>query len=178
MRDGVFIHPMAVVHDDCKIGKGTKIWQFASILRGAELGEDCTVASGACFDGSRAGSRTILSHNLAAGPGFWLGDDVFIGPNCCLGNDAWPRARKDGFDVRAFDGTRWAIVIEHGASVGAMSMVLPGVTIGRNAMIAAGSVVSKNVPANHLFVKGVCKPIAKEADRMRFAQEELGLVRQ
>src|SRR5262249_33649100 len=85
---GVLIHTMAVVHDDCEIGEGTKIWQFASVLRGAVLGRDCIVASGACFDGSVAGDRTILCHNLAAGPGFRLGDDVFIAPNVTLANDA------------------------------------------------------------------------------------------
>mgnify|MGYP000087069306 CR=1 FL=1 len=65
-----FIHPKAEVHRDVTIGARTKIWQFASLLRGAVLGDDCTMASGACFDGSRAGNRVILCHNLAAGPGF------------------------------------------------------------------------------------------------------------
>lgn len=175
-REGVFIHPLAVVHDVCEIGAGTKIWQFASLLRGAKLGRDCIMASGACFDGSVAGDRTILCHNLAAGPGFLLGNDVFIAPNVTFANDAWPRAHKIGFDPKQFDGTRWAIVIEDGATVGAGAVVLPGVRIDKNAMIGAGAVVSKDVPADHMILSnGVCFPIGEEevkrARRMRFAAD-------
>lgn len=167
-----YIHPLAVVHDDCEIGDGTRIWQFASVLRGAKLGRDCTVASGACFDGSVAGDRTILSHNLAAGPGFLLGSDVFIGPNCTLGNDAWPRAHKSGFDRALFDGSQWAIIIEDGASVGANCMILPGVRLGKNCMVAAGSVVTQDVPADHIWLKGdAIRRIMSEPERMRFVRE-------
>ena len=175
-RPGVFIHPMAVVHDDCEIGAGTRIWQFASILRGAKLGKDCNVASGACFDGSRADDRVVICHNLAAGPGFWLQDDVFIGPNCTLCNDSWPRATKEGFHPEAFDGTRWAIVIEKGATIGAGVVVLPGVRIGAGAMVPADVTVSRDVPAGHLMMPNqVPIPISSEADklgkRMRFTAD-------
>lgn len=169
MRPGVFIHPKAEVHDDCFIGEGTRIWQFASIIRGARLGKDCNVAAGACFDGSVAGDRCILSHNLAAGPGFLLGDDVFIGPNVTLCNDAWPRTYKMNFDPTQFDGTRWAIVIEDGASIGSGSVILPGVRIGANAMIAANSVVSRSVPPGCLYKNGRYLPMDKAPTRMRFA---------
>lgn len=169
-----FIHPKAHV-EGASIGPRSRVWQFASVIRGAILGADCNVASGACFDGSRAGDRTILCHNLAAGPGFWLGDDVFIGPNVTLCNDAWPRTYKEGFDPARFDGDHWAIVIEDGASVGAGSTVLAGVRIGAGAMIAAGSVVTVNVPAGRLFrdghVRGAVDEDRGRAMRMRFAQE-------
>lgn len=171
-----FIHPLAVVHDDCEIGEGTRIWQFASVLRGARLGRDCVVASGACFDGSVAGDRVILCHNLAAGPGFWLKDDVFIGPNVTLCNDSWPRTRKDGFDPAMFNGERWAIIIEEGASVGAGATVLPGVIIGKGAMVGAGVVCGKDVPAHHMMLSNqVCVPIGDESEkvRMRFAGESI-----
>ena len=173
-RDGVFIHPMAVVHDDCEIGDGTRIWQFASVIRGARLGRDCVVASGACFDGSVAGDRTILCHNLAAGPGFLLGSDVFIGPNVTLCNDGWPRATKDGFDPKRFDGKSWAIIIDDGASVGAGAVVLAGVHIGKGAMIPAGAVCAKDVPDGHILLSnGTVFPIGDESQkkRMRFASE-------
>lgn len=168
-----FIHPKAEVHKSCRIGARTKIWQFASVLRGAVLGDDCTVASGACFDGSVAGNRTILCHNLAAGPGFLLGDDVFIGPNCTLGNDNWPRAAKEGFDPKRFNGEDWAIVIENGASVGANSVILPGVRVGAGAMIAAGSVVAKSVPAGHLFKDGKTTLVSRAPPRMRMAPTDI-----
>lgn len=167
-----FVHPKAHV-ENARVGARTKIWQFASVIRGAVIGADCTVASGACFDGSWCGNRSILGHNLAAGPGFYVGDDVFIGPNVTLCNDSWPRAEKTGFDPSLFDGKRWAIVIESGASVGANSTILPGVIIGAGAMIAAGSRVSRDVPADHLFVDGRIEPIVRDRlkDRMRFAGE-------
>lgn len=166
------IHPKAEVHKNCRIGARTKIWQFASVLRGAVLGDDCTVASGACFDGSVAGNRVVLCHNLAAGPGFLLGNDVFIAPNVTLSNDGWPRAHKQGFDPKRFDGTQWAIIIEDGAAIGANSVVLPGVRLGRNCMVAAGSVVGKNVPENTLHMQdGTLKPFKREPVRMRFAGE-------
>ncbi|NBW13313.1 MAG: N-acetyltransferase [Caulobacteraceae bacterium] len=174
IHETAFIHPLAHVQG-ATVGARTRIWQFASVIRGAVLGADCTVASGACFDGSRAGDRTILSHNLAAGPGFWLGDDVFIGPNCTLCNDAWPRSVKDGFDPSRFDGKHWAIVIEHGVTVGAGSTILPGIVLGEGCMIAAGSVVAKDVPEGALWKDNRISMIPDEARmlarRMRFAGE-------
>jgi UDP-2-acetamido-3-amino-2,3-dideoxy-glucuronate N-acetyltransferase len=170
------IHPLAVVHDDCTIGKGTRIWQFASVLRGAVLGEDCNVASGACFDGSVAGDRCILAHNVAIGPGFKLGNDVFIGPNAVLCNDAWPRAHKDGFDASQFDGKRWAVIIDDGASVGAGAVILPGVHIGAGAMVGAGVVCGHDVPPGMLMLSNnMCAPVGTEHQkvRMRFAGERI-----
>lgn len=170
------IHPTAIIDADCKIGEGTIIRQFASITRGAKLGRDCRIAPGVCFDGSVAGDRVVICHNLAAGPGFLLKDDVFIGPNVTLCNDAWPRAGKDGFDPSLFDGKRWAIVIEEGASVGAGATILPGVIIGKNAMVGAGVVCGHDVPANHMMLSNqVCIPFGDESlkVRMRFAGERI-----
>lgn len=170
------IHPLAVVHDDCTIGQGTRVWQFASVLRGAVLGEDCNVASGACWDGSVAGDRVIICHNVAAGPGFKLGNDVFIGPNAVLCNDAWPRAHKDGFDASKYGGKRWAIIIDDGATVCAGAVILPGVHIGEGAMVGAGVVCGHDVPPGMLMLSnGMCAPIGTEAQkvRMRFAGERI-----
>lgn len=162
-----FVHKYAVTDGVGRIGARTKIWQFASVIRGAILGDDCVVASGACFDGSVAGDRVILCHNLAAGPGFKLGNDVFIGPNVTLCNDAWPRAHKRGFDTAKFDGKRWAIIIEDGATIGAGAQVLPGVRIGSNAMVGAGVVCAKDVPADHMMLSGqICIPIGDEEHKL------------
>jgi acetyltransferase-like isoleucine patch superfamily enzyme len=176
IHETAFIHPMAVTDGVGSIGARTKVWQFASVIRGAVLGEDCVVASGACFDGSRSDNRVIICHNLAAGPGFWLKDDVFIGPNVTLCNDAWPRVSKDRFDPSAFDGNRWAIIIEEGASVGAGATILPGVIIGKGAMVGAGVVCGHDVPAGHMMLSNqVCVPIGDESAkvRMRFAGERI-----
>lgn len=176
IHETAFVHPFAVTDGVRSIGARTKVWQFASVIRGAVLGEDCTVASGACFDGSVAGDRVVLCHNLAAGPGFLIGNDVFIGPNVTLCNDAWPRSDKAGFHPEAFDGQRWAIVIEDGATVGAGATVLPGVTIGKGAMVGAGVVCGHDVPAEHLMLSNqVCVPIGDHGRkvRMRFAGERV-----
>lgn len=170
------IHPQACVSDDCIIGEGTRIWQFASVIRGARLGRDCNVASGATIDGSVFGDRCIICHNVAMGPGFLFGDDCFIGPNTTICNDAWPRAVKTGFDPQRFDGEHWAIIVEDGAAIGANCVVLPGVRIGAGAMIPAGVTVSKDVPAGHIMLSDqTVFPIgddeAKLMKRMRFAPD-------
>lgn len=161
ISETAFIHPLAVVEDSA-VGKHSNIWQFASVIRGAVIGEDCTVASGACIDGSRIGNNSIVSQNVAMGAGFLVGENVFIGPNVTLCNDAWPRASKEKFvgynPAICFEEAYLArphvsIIIEDGASIGANAVVLPGLTIGAGAMIAAGSVVNRCVPPECLFLK-------------------------
>lgn len=170
------IHPKAEVHDDCTIGEGTRIWQFASVIRGAKIGKDCNIASGACIDGSTIGDRCTIAHNLAMGPGFKVGNDCFIAPNVTFCNDAWPRSHKKGFDVERYDDTHHAVIMEDGATIGANSVILPGVIIGRGAMVAAGSVVTVNVPEDTLWMgSGALRKISGEhmKDRIRFAQTGL-----
>lgn len=168
-----FVHPLAFVAG-ASVGARTRIWQFASVIRGARIGEDCNIASGACIDGSVVGNGTKIAHNFAAGPGFIIGAECFIGPNCTFANDAWPRHHESGFDVRRYDG-RPCIVMMDCASIGANSVILPGVTIGVGAMIAAGSVVTRDVPDWHLWRRdGEVDRIACEdkVPRMRFASTE------
>lgn len=170
---GAFIHPKAHV-ENATIGARSKVWQFASVIRGAIVGEDCNIATGACLDGSQIGDRCILGHNVAMGPGFRVFDDVFIGPNCTIANDAWPRAWKDGFDVSRFNPVSYAVIIESRASIGANSVALPGVRIGFGSMIAAGSVVTKDVPAKSLWVgREIVERNISERTRMRFANADV-----
>jgi acetyltransferase-like isoleucine patch superfamily enzyme len=151
IADTAFIHPKAHV-EGSHIGPGTRIWQFASVIRGTRLGSDCNVASGATLDGPWIGDRCIISQNVAMGPGFFISDDVFIGPNVTICNDRWPHTDKTGFDDKLLRDSEFvAVFIKAGASIGANAVVLPGVVIGRKAMIAAGAVVTKNVPDNHLL---------------------------
>jgi UDP-2-acetamido-3-amino-2,3-dideoxy-glucuronate N-acetyltransferase len=144
------VHPFALV-EDAQIGARTRVWQFASVIRGARLGADCNVASGATLDGCWFGDRCTISQNVAMGPGFLIGDDVFIGPNVTICNDFWPATHKNDFDVEALRAEFVAVSIRHGASIGANAVVLPGVTIGKGAMVAAGAVVSRNVPPDTLL---------------------------
>jgi UDP-2-acetamido-3-amino-2,3-dideoxy-glucuronate N-acetyltransferase len=150
------VHPSAFIHErafvsNARVGARTKIWQFASVIRGTILGEDCNVASCATLDGPAFGDRCIVSQGVAMGPGFRFGDDCFIGPNVTICNDRWPAAHKRGFDVSAFTRGRWTVVVGSGVGIGANAVVLPGISIGDDAMIAAGTVVEKDVPANFLL---------------------------
>jgi acetyltransferase-like isoleucine patch superfamily enzyme len=167
------IHPQACVDDTVTIGEGTCIWQFATVIRGAKIGKNCNIASGACVDGSEIGDGTKIAHNLAMGPGFKVGKNCFIAPNVTFCNDAWPRAHMAGFDIKAYEG-RPAIIMADGASIGANAVILPGVHIGEGAMIAAGSVVTRDVPAGMLWLgTGELQRIASEdrKKRIRHASE-------
>lgn len=166
-----FVHPLALVAG-ASVGARTRIWQFASVIRGARIGEDCNIASGACVDGSVIGDRTKIGHNLAMGPGFVVGADCFIGPNVTFCNDSWPRAHMVGFDPARYEG-RPAIIVEDGATIGSNAVILPGVVIGAGAMVAAGSVVTRDVAPEHLWKHGEQERIHGEdvKRRMRFAGE-------
>ena len=168
----IMIHPTAFIHykalvTESRVGAGTKIWQFASVIRGATIGARCNIASGACIDGSDIGDDCVIAHNLAMGPGFKIGNGVFIGPNVTFCNDAWPRAGKDGFDADAYIGSP-AVLVEDGASIGANAVILPGVRIGSGAMIAAGAVVCADVRAGELYMgRGEVRKISDETGRIR-----------
>lgn len=169
IHETALIHPLSAVTDSA-VGAWSQVWQFASVIRGAVIGEHCSVASGAIVDGSRAGNRCLIAHNAGVHPGVLLMDGVFVGPNATLCNDMWPRALKAGFPgfvpAVAFGDVdelakHMAIVVESGASIGAGATVLPGIVIGRGAMIAAGAVVTRNVPAWHLWGRdGTLKAIS------------------
>lgn len=165
-----FIHSRAHV-EGSTIGARTKVWQFASVIRGTVLGSDCNVASCATLDGSRFGDRCIIGQGASIGPGFVIGNDVFIGPNVTFCNDRWPCTDKRGFDAEALRDGFITICIGHGVSIGANAVILPGVEIGPGAMIAAGSVVNRSVPPHHLFIKNRIEPIGSDRDftRMRRA---------
>lgn len=166
-----FVHSMAFVDNTVIIGANSRVWQFASVIRGAEIGDDCNIASGATVDGSRVGNRCIIGHNCAMGPGFWLGDDVFVGPQVTFCNDLWPRTHKIGFRPEEFTGDKFAIMVHRGASIGANSIILPGVKIGEGAMIAAGSRVDRDVPPDHLWKDGNHRPTHERVERMRFVPQ-------
>lgn len=167
-----FVHPSALV-EGASIGARSRIWQFASVIRGARIGEDCNIASGACIDGSVIGDRSIVCQNVAMGPGFLIGKGCFIGPGVVLCNDMWPRASKEGWSIEPFQQGAVAIVIKDGASMGANSSALPGIVIGKNAFIAAGAVATKDVPDDHILTReGQIKPLPENIfqRRMRLVQ--------
>jgi len=159
----------AHIHQGVTVGARTQVWQFASLIRRAVIGEDCRIAAYATVDGSRVGNRTILSNGAFVSPGMVIGDDVFLGPGVVMCNDAWPRAGKDGFDAEEFISGRLVTSrVCSGASLCSKVTVLPGVVIGAFAMVAAGVVVDCDVPEWHLFKRnGQIVPIDKEKQNVR-----------
>lgn len=165
------IHPRAFV-EGAIVGARTKIWQFASVIRGTVLGDDCNVASCATLDGPVFGDRCIICQGVAMGPGFVFGNDCFIGPNVTICNDAWPRADKTGFDADLLRNGYVTVQVGDGAAIGANAVVLPGIVIGKGAIVAAGAVVNRNVPDEMLFTRSrALRPaqISERGARMREA---------
>jgi acetyltransferase-like isoleucine patch superfamily enzyme len=145
------VHDTATVHDDCSIGAHTRVWQFASILRGAKIGDRCVVGHGASVDASRVGDGCRIGAMAFLPPGIELGSHVFVGPGAIFCNDFWPRTDPAGFDMAALLRGAATIRVGSGASIGAAAIVLPGVRIGARAMIPAGGKVTADVPDDHLW---------------------------
>ncbi|WP_449373492.1 acyltransferase [Arthrobacter psychrolactophilus] len=144
-----YIAPSADVADQTVLGEGTKVWHLAQVREDAVLGKNCIVGRGAYVGtGVKIGDNTkIQNYALVYEPAV-LGKGVFIGPAVVLTNDTYPRAvSPDGSLKSAHDWTPVGVTIEDGASVGARAVCIAPLTIGRWATIAAGSVVTKDVPA-------------------------------
>lgn len=169
------IHPLAHVDKTVVLGEGTKVWQFASVTRGTIMGRDCSVSPGAMLDGSVYGDRVVVSGGVKAGAGFKIGNDVFLGPNCVLCNDLWPGFDKIGYDDATLRGNeKFAVIIEDEATIGANATVLPGVRVGRGAVVAAGAVAKKDVPDGMVYqcndYIGLKRPDNWHEKRMRWAR--------
>ncbi len=172
-----YAHERATIHDDVVIGHHVKIWQYASVIRGAKIGDHTKIASCAIVDASTIGKRCIVSHGAFIDPGMVIGDDVFIGPHVAFCNDIWPRTSKADYDFAAIVRGDFVITeVGNGASIGAGATIYPGVTIGEEAMVAAGAHVRKDLPAHHLLDRfGITHLIEGEAKitRVRFVRRVL-----
>jgi acetyltransferase-like isoleucine patch superfamily enzyme len=147
-RAGVHIHASADVSELASIGPGTAIWQQVQIRDGARIGSHCILGKGVFIDlDVRIGDRCKLENGAYVFRGVSLEDGVFIGPGVMLLNDKTPRAiNPDGSLKSHADWTVSEGLIREGASVGGGAVILPGITIGRFALIGAGAVVTKDVP--------------------------------
>lgn len=144
------IHPLADVQST-SIGAGSRIWQFVVVLPGAKIGQDCNICSHCLIENDVVmGNRVTVKSGVQLWDGLRVGDDVFIGPNASFANDRFPRSKKT---PERFLQT----VLETGASIGAGATILPGITIGSNAMVAAGAVVTRSVPPNAIVVGNPAK---------------------
>lgn len=150
------IHPTAVVSPDALIGEGTCIWHHAHVREGAAIGSNCIIGQNAYIDFEvEVGDNVKIQNGASIYHGAKIEDGVFIGPQACLANDRFPRAiTPEGQLQGAQDWSVGPILIQYGASVGAGAIVLPDVTIGRFGMVAAGAVVTRDVP-EHALVMGV-----------------------
>ena len=146
MSGGSPIHPLAAVHPGATIGAGTRVWQFCVVMDGASIGTDCNLNAHTLVEGGAViGNRVTLKCGVYVWDGITLEDDVFVGPNAVFTNDRRPRSRLHRLP---FGRT----LICRGASIGGAAVILPGLTIGEGAMIGAGAVVTRNVPAGETWV--------------------------
>jgi len=163
------IHPQAVVHDDCRIGEGTKIWQFASVLRGARIGEGSSIGACAVVDGSAIGPKARIGHGAQVHPGVFAGARLFLGPGAILCNDPWPWLGDREFVLDdLLTGRAFSMMIFDDVTIGAGAVVLPGVTLAQGCIVAAGAVVTGSIPAGALLTRdGAMAPRPEGPNRMR-----------
>ncbi len=142
-----FAHETAIVEEGAEVGEGTKIWHHAHVRSGAKIGKNCVLGKSVYVDKNvKIGNNVKLQNRVSVYDGVTMEDDVFVGPHVTFTNDLYPRAFNES----------WQIVptlVKKGASIGAGSVIVCGVTIGEYAMVGAGSVVTKDVPA-HALVYG------------------------
>ena len=136
-----YVHPSSYVDEGASVGRGTKIWHFCHVQPGAVIGENCSLGQNVNIAGGAVvGNGVRIQNNVSVYDGVVLEDNVFCGPSCVFTNVGTPRAH---FPVH---GVYSRTVVKEGASLGANCTVVCGHTVGRSAMIAAGAVVTHDVP--------------------------------
>jgi UDP-2-acetamido-3-amino-2,3-dideoxy-glucuronate N-acetyltransferase len=144
-----FSHPTAIIDPAAKIGEGTKIWHFSHVMGGAELGKNCNLGQNVVVSpGVKLGSNVKVQNNISIYGGTVIEDDVFLGPACALTNVTNPRSEIKRHSH--YENT----TIRRGTSIGANATIVCGTTLGRFSFVAAGAVVTKDVP-DYGFVVGV-----------------------
>lgn len=154
-----FVHESSYIDEDVEIGAGTKIWHFCHIQKGARIGKNCSFGQNVNISNNViVGNDCKVQNNVSIYEGVELEDGVFCGPSCVFTNDLTPRARypkgREGYKKT---------VIREGASIGANATIVCGNIIGRYAMVAAGAVVTKDVP-DYAVVAGVPAKIVGRID--------------
>lgn len=155
-KPAFFAHPAALVESD-KIGAGTRVWAFAHVMKGAKIGRDCNVGDHAFVEsGAVIGDRVTIKNAVLIWDGVKIASDVFIGPAAVFTNDLAPRSPRFPAAAGRYAKGDWLVRtdVKLGASIGANATIVCGTTIGRCAMVAAGAVVTKDVPP-HALVAGV-----------------------
>ncbi|SRR5258707_9785154 len=150
----VFIDPTAWVSEEASVGQGTRIWQQVQVREHAVIGEQCVLGKGVYIDAQvHIGSRVKIQNYASVFEGVTLEDGVFVGPHVCFTNDLFPRAiALDGRLKSAEDWTITPTLVKYGASLGAGAVIRCGITIGEFALVGAGAVVTRDVPAHALVL--------------------------
>jgi UDP-2-acetamido-3-amino-2,3-dideoxy-glucuronate N-acetyltransferase len=166
-----YIHPTAIVEKTAKIGKDTKVWHFVHIREKAEIGSECVLGHSVYVGKEvKIGNRVKLENRATIYQGVKIEDNVFVGPHVTFTNDRYPRSYSPNWKIAP-------TLVKKGASIGASTVIICGITIGEHAMIGAGSVITKDIPPHALAygnpanIRGfVCKcgrSLTKEEERQK-----------
>lgn len=151
----VFIHPTASVSPKAQLGQGTKVWINVQIRENAVIGDNCIVSKDVYIDHAvTIGDRCKIQNSVSVYNGVTIGNDVFVGPNACFTNDRVPRAFNADWKITP-------TVVKDGASIGANSTLICGITVGEYAMVAAGSVVTRDVEPYTLVMGNPARLVAR-----------------
>jgi UDP-2-acetamido-3-amino-2,3-dideoxy-glucuronate N-acetyltransferase len=140
----VFVHPQGLCESE-SVGEGTRVWAFAHVLPGARIGRDCNICDHVFIENDVVlGDRVTVKCGVQLWDGLRVDDDVFVGPNATFTNDPFPRSKHHRAPL--------VTSIASGASIGANATILPGINVGRGAMVGAGAVVTHSVPARAIVM--------------------------
>ncbi len=164
----VFIHASSYIDENVEIGEGTKIWYFCHIQNGVRIGKNCVLGQNVNISNHvKIGNYVKIQNNVSIYEGVELEDGVFCGPSCVFTNDLTPRAEFP-------KGSKGYVktLVKHGASIGANATIVCGITIGEYAMVAAGAVVTKDVP-DFALVAGVPAKVVGGVDQFGRVRKEM-----
>lgn len=154
-----FVHESSYIDEDVQIGEGTKIWHFCHVQTGARIGKHCSLGQNVNIANNVIiGNDVKIQNNVSVYEGVEIEDGVFCGPSCVFTNDLTPRARYPK-GRENYKKTR----VKEGASIGANATIVCGHTVGKCAMVAAGAVVTKDVP-DYALVAGVPAKVIGKVD--------------
>jgi acetyltransferase-like isoleucine patch superfamily enzyme len=162
-------HPTALIGKGARIGDGTRVWAFVNIQPGARVGKNCNICD-CCYieAGALVGDNVTVKNGVSVYDGVILEENVFVGPNVAFINDRYPRSRQQGWRLEK-------TLVRKGATLGANATVLCGVTVGEFAVVGAGAVVTRDVPARAIVIGSPAKRVGTAGEDGRPAKKRPGV---